>query len=96
MQRGQQREAEQRNRAEQEPKHEYPESTAPPGLLGRHGDGRRNRWHRHQRMLALDQPARDIIGDGIDECGELVELEEAAQGKVCGSIRYSGWGRRRF
>ncbi len=38
--------------------------------------GRRRNRRRHQRMLALDQPARDIIGDGIDDRGDVMRFGE--------------------
>ena len=69
-----QRKAEQRQRAEDESEHEHPKAAA--ARLGRHGCRRGRRRRRHQRMLALDHAAGDVIGDGLDDCVHLVGFRD--------------------
>jgi hypothetical protein len=64
------REAEQRDRAGEEAKQEGPEAAA--ALLL--DDHRFRRRRGHQRMLALDHAAGDVVGDGIDDGGDVVGL----------------------
>src|SRR5229473_7499878 len=62
-----QREGEQRDRADHEAEREDPEAMA--AWLLEHD---RLRRRRHQRVLALDHAAGDIIGDGVEDRGDVV------------------------
>src|ERR1700710_1816271 len=72
-QRCEQREAEQRQRAEDESERESPESAA--ALFFDRLWLRRN-WGCDQRVLALDHAARDIVGDGIDDGRDLMRFRD--------------------
>ena len=71
-QRREQREAEQRQRAEDESEREGPE-TAAARLLG---NNRLRHRSRDQRVFALHHAARDIVGDGVDDRRHLVRLRD--------------------
>src|ERR1700686_2759540 len=65
-----QRQAEQRDRAEDEAEREGPEPAA-----ARFFDHDRLGYQgRSQRMFTLDHAARDIVGDGVDDNGDIVGL----------------------
>src|SRR4029077_10682782 len=68
-----QREAKQRDRAEDEAEREGPKGAAPARLFFH---ARRNSRRCHQRMLARDHASGDIVGDRLDDEGDVVGLRE--------------------
>src|SRR5207248_11236524 len=66
-----QRKSEQRDRADEEPKREHPETAAP--LPGRRGIGH---GRHHHGMLALDDPEGVIIGEGIENRWYILGFSE--------------------